>query len=424
MLTNWCLPPLLSYRVGHCLFLAVTAAILFWSCASWEMAVVSVGSLLFMPQVFSHGHLNATDVPTACCWVLTITAWLRGETSWAWRLVAGIACGLGLATKATFVLVPLMLAAWIVLFRRWAWWRALLVLCVVASIVALACCPMWWGAPLSRCAAYYQAVFGNEQIWKIEVYYLGRSYVSGLQPIPWHSALILPLVTTPPWTIALVVAALLSWFRTRDAAMGLWLLGAAALPVLRLLPRTPAHDGVRLLLPSLFCLAPLAGYGFVALTNQFRLISAIRRPLLCRWCIAIGLVVVGAGELASMHPYEMSYYSELIGGLGGAERLGFEVSYWFEAFSPRALHEIERLLPQGARVWTFPQYPGYTLLRQWGLWREDLEDGDIGAADYLILYTRKSRFYAVPGVEGVYLNQRPLWSLRCRGVQLVGLYKL
>jgi hypothetical protein len=104
--------------------------------------------------------------------------------------------------------------------------------------------------------------------------------------------------------------------------------------------------------------------------------------------------------------------------------LGFEVSYWFDAYSPRALQEVQERLPQGARVWTFPRYPGYALLREWGLWRRDLVDGDIGEADYLVLYSRKSRFYALPGIEEVYLRREPIWSLRCQGVQIIGLYRL
>ena len=125
-----------------------------------------------------------------------------------------------------------------------------------------------------------------------------------------------------------------------------------------------------------------------------------------------------------MHPYEMSYYSEIIGGLPGAAALGFEISYWFEAYTPAALEQVQRQLPVGAKVWTFPKYEGYPLLRRWGLWRKDLVEGDIGDADFLILYARKSRFRGIPGIEDYYTRERPNWSLRCRDVQIIGLYPL
>jgi hypothetical protein len=422
---HW-LGPLSSYRLGHCLLMAVTVGILF-GCLSrdhgWAAASVAAVSLLFMPRVFAHAHLNATDVPVSCFWMLALLAWLRGGSSWRGGLLAALACGLGLATKATFVLAPLLLAAWTILFRRWACWRGGLLVLLVSPVVMFALCPMWWPDPL-RGVAYFRTVFRAEEIWKIEVYYLGRTYIAGVNPIPWHNGWVLLAVTTPPWTLALVLASVPQWLRTRDASAGLWLMGAALLPLLRMLPGTPAHDGVRLMLPSIFCLAPLAGLGFVHLVDWFRLSAAATQRPVSRCALVILLLAAGPAAVASMHPCEMSYYSELVGGLSGATRLGFEVSYWYDALTPGALAELQQHLPRGARVWVFPRYEGVPLLRRWGLWRPDLEEGDIGRADYLLLYTRKSRFYAIPGIEQTYQHGQPVWSYKRRGVEIVGLYKL
>ncbi len=35
--------------------------------------------------------------------------------------------------------------------------------------------------------------------------------------------------------------------------------------------------------------------------------------------------------VASMHPFGLSYYNALVGGLPGAERLGLELTYWGDA---------------------------------------------------------------------------------------------
>ena len=35
-----------------------------------------------------------------------------------------------------------------------------------------------------------------------------------------------------------------------------------------------------------------------------------------------------------VHPYELSYYNELIGGPRGAWARGFELTYWYDAFNP------------------------------------------------------------------------------------------
>jgi 4-amino-4-deoxy-L-arabinose transferase-like glycosyltransferase len=421
------LSPLSSYRFGHCLLMAATVGIVFGCLAvshGWEVGCVAAGSLLFMPQIFAHAHLNATDVPVSCFWVLSILAWLRSDSSWRHSAMAAIAIGLGLATKATFVLLPLMLVAWTVGCRRWGHWRAGVLALVVSPCVMLLFCPMWWPAPLSRSFEYFRTVFHAEEVWKIEVYYLGETYITGERSLPWHNAWILPAVSTPPWTLALALVGAFRGLRSRDAATILWIMGALVLPMLRMFPNTPGHDGVRLLLPSIFCLAPLAGIGFGGLIGRFRFLREGRRAPAARWLVVVLLLAVSVAVLVSMHPYEMSYYSEVSGGLPGAAALGFEISYWFEAYTPAALEQVQRQLPLGAKVWTFPKYEGYPLLRQWGLWREDLVEGDIGDADFLILYARKSRFHGIPGIEDYYTRGRPIWSLRCRGVQIIGLYRL
>jgi hypothetical protein len=51
-----------------------------------------------------------------------------------------------------------------------------------------------------------------------------------------------------------------------------------------------------------------------------------------------------------IHPYELSYYNELIGGPRGAWARGFELSYWYDAFNPPVIRELNARLPHGAQV--------------------------------------------------------------------------
>ena len=63
-----------------------------------------------------------------------------------------------------------------------------------------------------------------------------------------------------------MVARLARSIRLRDALPWYLALHLATLPLLRMLP-TPAHDGVRLLLPTFFFLACFAGIGAVAVAD-------------------------------------------------------------------------------------------------------------------------------------------------------------
>ena len=47
-----------------------------------------------------------------------------------------------------------------------------------------------------------------------------------------------------------------------------------------------------------------------------------------------------AWQLIRVHPFELSYYNELIGGPRGAWRRGFELAYWYDAFNDQTLAEM------------------------------------------------------------------------------------
>ena len=47
-----------------------------------------------------------------------------------------------------------------------------------------------------------------------------------------------------------------------------------------------------------------------------------------------------AVALIGIHPYELSYYNELIGGPRGAWARGFELSYWYDAFNGPVIREL------------------------------------------------------------------------------------
>jgi hypothetical protein len=99
------------------------------------------------------------------------------------------------------------------------------------------------------------------------------------------------------------------------------------------------------------------------------------------------------------------------------------VSYWFDALTPKALEEIQSFLPEGALVETAPRYTGYPLLREWGFWRRDLKAED-EHPQYLILYSRRGYFSQIPRLARIAKEEVPLWSLKCRDVPLVRLYRV
>ena len=109
---------------------------------------------------------------------------------------------------------------------------------------------------------------------------------------------------------------------------------------------TPAHDGVRLFLPTFFFLAAFAGWGTIWLADV--LARTIRLPRSLAWLrLALAGAVLGSAAVAlvRIHPYELSYYNELVGGPRGAWEKGFELTYWYDAFNGPVLDDLNRRAP-------------------------------------------------------------------------------
>ncbi|MBY0396937.1 MAG: 4-amino-4-deoxy-L-arabinose transferase, partial [Thermoleophilia bacterium] len=274
-------------------------------------------------------------------------------------------------------------------------WSAIL---AFAPVVGWLGCPPWWRETFPRLAHYYQINTDRRgSLPDIQVFYLGQTYEYSL---PWHNAWVLIGVTVP---LAILVAALLgiAWSvrgARRDPLPLFFLVQLATLPVFRMLP-TPAHDGVRLFLPTFFFLAAMAGWGAALIARAIQK----RLPEHRGWIagiVATGLVLLpSAWQLIRVHPYGLSYYNELIGGPRGAWSRGlFELTYWYDAFNPRVLAEINERLPKGAQVdilndKTNTSMPVFMENQALGDLRADIRLGwrDTGQFPYVWLLTQDSK---------------------------------
>jgi hypothetical protein len=225
-------------------------------------------------------------------------------------------------------------------------WTAIL---AFAPVVGWLGNPAWWRETLPRLAHYYMINTNRRgSLPDIQILYFGQGYEYSL---PWHNGWVLIAITVPATILAAAVIGLLvTPFVVRHDRLPLYfIVHLLALPGARMLS-TPAHDGVRLMLPAFFCVAAFAGWGAIWLAD------GVGRRLHARrlWpfhAAAAALVLLPAGwQLVKVHPFELSYYNELIGGPRGAWKAGFELAYWYDAFNPHTLKEINARLPKGAVV--------------------------------------------------------------------------
>jgi hypothetical protein len=208
--------------------------------------------------------------------------------------------------------------------------------------------PAWWRETLPRLAHYY--TLSNQRrgaLPDIQIIYFGQVYEFSL---PWHNAWVLLGITVPAAILGASAVGLL-WAMgqiRRDRLPLYFLLHFLTLPVIRML-ETPAHDGVRLFLPTFFFLAAFAGWGAVWTANALARLVRVRGEL-ARLAVAALVLGSAAIELVHIHPYELSYYNELIGGPRSAWERGFELAYWYDAFNGPVLAELNDRFPRDAEV--------------------------------------------------------------------------
>ncbi len=236
--------------------------------------------------------------------------------------------------------------------------------------------PAWWRETLPRLAHYYAISTARRGVLPdIQILYFGQTYEYSL---PWHNAWTLIAITVPAGILVASIVGLcvaLPWTWTRKDLIPAYLLGhLLALPVMRMLP-TPAHDGVRLFLPTFAFLAIFAGWGAVSVMGRVgRRLGGLASPLF-RIALTTLILAPAAYQLIRIHPYELSYFNEFIGGPRGAWNAGFELSYWYDAFNDETIPEINKVVPDGEGIDTLndkTQPPTFTCLQELGQLKQGL----------------------------------------------------
>jgi hypothetical protein len=187
------------------------------------------------------------------------------------------------------------------------------------------------------------------------------------------------------------------------------------LPFIHVQASPAKYDGERLFLPA---------FPFVAITSAVAvttLARTIKQPWAARALLPIvcaALVIYLADQNRRYYPYPDSYFSESIGGVAGAERLGFDVQYWCNS-AKGVLGWMSH--HQNARFWAYPcdrilgEYWGFGAVSwrpQFTRFREQ--------ADFAVFFNRTAEI----GEE--YSRQlkgaAPEESVDLHGVRLAGIY--
>ncbi|WP_337176734.1 glycosyltransferase family 39 protein [Paludisphaera sp.] len=406
-------------RLGPILLFSITAGLLFRSVArrwGWWAAAASAGAWALHPHLFAHGHYASYDGPLTCLWLLTILAFVAGRESGrlAWAGAFGVALGCAMADKLTGWFIPIPFLAWAAVYRD----RRALRFLVVGGLVGLATTyllqPPWWTEPIAGPYRFFRSNLSRGETIPIPVQFLGTIYNTPRESLPPYNTIVLTVFCTPVVFLALGLAG--AWRAVRrwkvEPILLLFLAHWAFLLLLRAMPRTPGHDGVRLFLPAFGVLALLAGPGAEQLRAWIGGAS--------RWVVGLGLAE-GAVAVAVMMPVPLSYYSPIVGGLPGATRLGMEPTFYWDALDDGARAFLRENTPPGRtiRFATFPH--SWIYLRDTGELPRAIAPIDPGVPLWYVVQNRPGALSAWD--RALLGRERTAYAVSKLGVPLVWVFR-
>ena len=425
----------IAYRLAPALFFALLVTVMYlWMAAVFNRAtgLFSAASLVLFPNLFGFAHFAVTDMPLTTMWFLTLYCFWRGLKSWRWSLVLGVVWGLALATKFPSFLLPIPLLLWAHLYHRQSYHNNVFSMVFLSPLVMIACQPYLWHHTPTRIAEFLLASVSRAYSIKTSYtsFFFGQLYFTS--DLPWYYPFFMTAVTIPETILLLIFVGLIAmaWIKPQREVMVLFLFNAAFILVMGLFPGAVLYDVNRLMLPVLPLLAAIAGGGFFFLarylierSQRIMILQGVKylRPKLIG-AVSLLILFPPALDLLAYHPYELSYYNRLIGGIRGAYQRGLEVTYFMEAFTPKFLKFLNEELPPNAVInasfsnFMFEYYQEENRLRR------DIRITENSDFDYYILLVRQSNFSKFDRALLTTIPH-PYDAFRFDGVPLITIYK-
>jgi 4-amino-4-deoxy-L-arabinose transferase-like glycosyltransferase len=425
-----------GYRLAPALFFAVLVTVMYmWMSELFGRAtgLFSAFALIVTPNLFGFAHLAVTDMPLASMWFLTAFCFWKGIKNWQWSVVFGVVWGLALSTKFPALLIPIPLFLWAHLFYRQSYANNVFAIVFLAPVVMTASQPYLWHQSLVRILEFlYEGVSRGYRLeTSFPVLFYNKLYMT--KTLPWYYALFMVAVTTPEVILALALLGTIAilWRHSQRETLMLFLANALFIFFIGLMPGAVLHDGVRQLLSVFPFIAALAGGGFSSIARWS--LEMVQRS---KWLQHIQLLRVKtvvvlfvlllfspALDLYLSHPFQLSFYNHLVGGIRGAYERGLEITYFMEAFTPSFLKSLnEKLPPNSTMNASFANFM-FIYYQEEGRLRRDIKITDVAPFNYYVLLNRRNLLPARDRrlTDG---TTQPYLSEQLAGVPLVAVFEV
>lgn len=399
-----------------------------------QIALFSAITLALLPRYFGHLHNNMKDIPQAV--FFTLALWMFWHFYKKFKIqdffLACFTFALSFNSKinALFILPITAIYTFLSAFITHNEAKKNLYIItyfIFAPIVAFLFWSLFWSNPVDRLIeAKYSYTTSTTNM---PLLYFGRIFYSGID-VPWHYPFGLLLVTTPIMVSFFFIIGFLSLSKmiikknTNALFVFLWF----AIPISRYFkPQMIIVDDVRHFMEILFPFAVISGIGMYYFYHLILPSFTKKRKKI----IFVILVIVYTSYLVYQnilyHPYQTSYYSELIGGIKGADNK-FDIDFWAGSYK-KGMQYLNKNAPSNAKI-TVAMAPDIAkLYLRSDLWQKlnlqnmTATDSKIySQSDYTVILNRQS-FFQWFNINPYINDRKPVYISTLHDVPLVSIYK-
>ena len=357
-------------------------------------AIIGPATLLTFPRIFSEAHFATQDGQLTAWWLMlwaiqTISSGRLGAS-----VGQGVVLGLTTATKFTGWLAwaPAILSQ---LFKgRRAAYRLPLI-AATALLIFFIVNPPLWHEPIAGMRQHFSRSLNRAETHNIPTLFLGHVYTID-RPLPWYNTLAWLVFVTPVPTLLLGLIGLWQSLRHPTVVSMSLLVHWLTLMVVRAIPGSPPHDGIRLFLPAFGFWCVFAGIGGQKTLDAIGSVHAVLLRGVMRAAFA-GALLATAINLARYYPQTLSHYSLFVGGVRGASEKGMEAAYWWDALDNDVLRWLNLHATADDSV-TFSMSGDMPLLHEWGMLVPKVGNAETEPFKWYVVQNRPGMFSRVDAV--------------------------
>lgn len=404
-----------------------------WSGNSIKRSIIPIILLLLIPRFFAHVHFPATDIPMTSFFLLFIVV-LDSSFFKKYYWLSGIILGFFASIKITSILLAFPLLLSYLLWYRSAWKIALpriLFICLIGILTFYLLNPDYWYNPIINLKEFiFQS--STRKLWTPFTVYFGGQFYNYRGP--WHYPFTIFSITTPILHILFLLTGIVFFILTKTLRKNFKMVLVficLLFPFLLLaLPISPAHDGIRYLLPAFPFAACFMAIGLEKLWSFIK--NRSNRSFytkISRVITSLALLSLFAADLQSparIPPFELSYYNSIVGGFSGAAARGYENTYWWEIINDHVLKVMNKYC-EDASIY-FPISPtDYYFKHQKGSGKIDFrQNADLNTSDFMLIFGRPYvSFWESRTIPGMIKNgkiPKRIWEMSLDSVTLMRLY--